>query len=169
MECYNFFHNFFIIFPDFFGNCTIHYQTDDMHIVRYIPESMSGELISYFHLYFGYIGARKMYLIIKQYGYWPNMEKVIAGSLTKCMTCSLNKSSNEPVIPEFGYVRAEKFGEIINFDYYGPLPQYALFNEKKKVLSRGCIRWLRWAGSPIRMMLFSKTGRSVEGLTFSLK
>lgn len=97
-------------------------KEDDEHWRLCIPQSKVVKLVDYAHRKYGHFGGHKIYLTLREYCVFNNMEKTIKNQLKKCMLCQKTKHNNKHQIGTMHSVTAERPLQLVSVDLIGELP-----------------------------------------------
>ena len=88
-----------------------------------LPEVLIDDVIQTFHEQYGHFGISKVLSLIRRYFFFPKMRARIERVVKSCDLCQRSKFPNRALSGEMHSVIAEKPGDLVTVDYYGPLPQ----------------------------------------------
>ena len=88
-----------------------------------LPEALVDDVIQTFHEQYGHFGVSKIFSLIRRYFFFPKMRVRIERIVKSCDLCQKSKFPNRALSGEMHSVIAEKPGDLVTVDYYGPLPQ----------------------------------------------
>lgn len=94
----------------------------DGHESIYLPEHLLTNFIEETHRLYGHIGRRKLFKMITEDFYFPNLEARIRLILKVCDSCQRNKISNLSSKTFSHSIIPTAKGELLSIDFYGPLP-----------------------------------------------
>lgn len=92
------------------------------HQVIYIPEHLLRDFIGETHRLYGHIGRRKLFKMITEDFYYPNLEAHVKLILKACDSCQRNKISNLSSKTFMHSIIPKAKNELLSIDFYGPLP-----------------------------------------------
>jgi len=88
----------------------------------YIPENILHDFIEYSHLKYGHIGSHKLFLTLRTFCIFPNMERTIKKQVKCCVLCQKAKPMNKTAVGPLQAVLPQRVKELISVDHIGPLP-----------------------------------------------
>ena len=77
----------------------------------YVPKSLRGRIIGWYHEYLQHPGQNRMEASIKQTLWWPNVKKDVIHNVRKCHQCQVAK-----------LVKTTKFGKLPEKQATTPIP-----------------------------------------------
>lgn len=92
-----------------------------------IPASCIKRLTWYHHQLLGHFGASKVHQVMKKVYHWPDMSRSIRKIIRSCDLCQKTKHQNRRSQGPMTPIIAERLGQLVCVDFFGPLPN-----------SRGC-------------------------------
>lgn len=97
-------------------------KDDDENWRVCIPQNKIHSLVDFTHRKYGHFGGHKIYLILREFCVFKQMEKVIKGQLKKCEVCQKTKHSNQRQVGNLLSVTAEEPLQLVSIDLIGELP-----------------------------------------------
>lgn len=88
-----------------------------------VPKQLQDKLIWQYHQEIGHFAAAKVYQVLKDTFYWPNMRREICRQLRGCDLCQKAKKPNVTIKGPLQPILANDVGELVAVDFYGPLPK----------------------------------------------
>lgn len=87
-----------------------------------IPKTKVSQLIDFSHRKYGHFGGHKIYLTLREFCIFNNMEKVIKEQLKKCVLCQKTKHDNKHNVGNMRSITADRPLQLISIDLIGELP-----------------------------------------------
>jgi ribonuclease HI len=87
-----------------------------------IPAVMTNDLIEYYHRYYGHLGVSKTIATLLREYQWKGLRQQVYDKIKDCNQCMKNKVHAIKTRPKVAHVRAERPGELVCIDHFGPMP-----------------------------------------------
>lgn len=87
-----------------------------------LPQSLTEEIISYYHQEMGHFGAGKVLSVVRAIFFWPNMGAMTKKILATCEVCQKSKHPNLRPEGPWQNILTKSPGDLVAIDFFGPLP-----------------------------------------------
>jgi hypothetical protein len=104
-------------------NILFHKSKSDCAWKVYVPEQLINPLVTNYHEAYGHFGAHKIFNLIREFFFFPNMRRRIVSILRTCDLCQKSKINVSGMAGEMATIIPDKQNAIVATDLFGPLPQ----------------------------------------------